>query len=981
MQTGPQQPLQPVSRLLAQGHLDVTDGCLLNRFLSERDESAFGALVQRHGSMVLGVCRRILGNGPDAEDAFQATFLILVRRASEVATRTVLGDWLHGVARRVALKARTCALQRRAREAAAAVPEARQEEGRNDWLPLLDEELARLPEKYRLPIVLCDLQQRTRTEAARQLGWPEGTVATRLARGRALLAKRLLRRALTISGGLTPALVPGAAMGAVPTRLLTSTIGLALGGQMTPVPNPIVEALARSVLHSTKLSRTIVGAIGVVFLGATLGAFGMGRSIPAFGEPNRQPISAPPARVAEHLTAGTKPVPPDNLEEARRLDGTWTVIDRGSVLPVLPGEHTGAEARWIIEQGSITYGYELKQAETDRLGRYFRVDGTKKPKTIEIMITPKRVWDGQPLLIQYGVYELAGDRLKIYIDESGQEHPTDFPRADDVTRSRTLILERERPKARIAGEQPGNSAGANDPNGAGDKSTGRIDAEVRGVLKFETGRGYVIDTHSGFGYPSGPQVYLVVPENKVKVRQLQGLLDKPVTATGVLAHRLSADERNLSLELDYSRIEQLPDSGEKARMSWGVRATVRGVLKYQNARVEGGGGYHIVLSTKTNDHGGCIETRVWLQYIRELNQKKIEKEKLLGREVVVTGWLQQVHLKDGTIPYQAMYFHDFEIPDGSEEPKTPAGQPPEAKRVGRIDAEARGVLKHETGRSYFIDTSNGSSASREIVWFWLSEDKFSGARLQSLLGKEVIATGALAQMSASHRTSVPGLGMYFNKVDIEQVPDEPDKAKERRGLRATVWGVLRYENPRVEGGGGYHLLLTSGGKEPIETRVWLDYSTDGDPKKIKNYLDKEVVVRGLLQQASAKAGRSPDQAMYFHEFELREATAEDQKEPAGVKRQVPPELDRSPSNQRVWYTLEGTKVGYYILSDGKIYPGTVRDGVHIIWHRAEPLLLSQYPFGGNQPLRELVPAHGIDYRTEPIPVGLKRMTAAKENKD
>ena len=114
----------------------------------------------------------------------------LVRKAASLTSRPVLGDWLHGVARHAALKARGAAARRRAKELASAQAAAQHAAARNDWLPLLDEELSRLPEKYRLPVVLCDLEGRTRKEASAQLGWPEGTVAGRLARGRALLATR-----------------------------------------------------------------------------------------------------------------------------------------------------------------------------------------------------------------------------------------------------------------------------------------------------------------------------------------------------------------------------------------------------------------------------------------------------------------------------------------------------------------------------------------------------------------------------------------------------------------------------------------------------------------------------------------------------------------------------------------------------------------------------------------------------------------------
>ena len=197
-----------------------TDGELLTHFLSQRDEDALAALVERHATMVWGVCCRLLRNSDDAEDAFQATFLVLVQKAATVVPREMVGNWLHGVAQQTAVRLRATAAKRGKREVQMnempepAVADARDEE----LLLLLDQELSRLPERFRALIVLCDLEGQTRKEAARQLGCPEGTVASGLARARELLAKRLTRRGVAVSGGsLAATLSHSVASADVPT--------------------------------------------------------------------------------------------------------------------------------------------------------------------------------------------------------------------------------------------------------------------------------------------------------------------------------------------------------------------------------------------------------------------------------------------------------------------------------------------------------------------------------------------------------------------------------------------------------------------------------------------------------------------------------------------------------------------------------------------------------------------------------------------
>jgi RNA polymerase sigma factor (sigma-70 family) len=293
---------QFVRALRTRDGADQTDGQLLSRFLSRRDEAAFVALVRRHGPMVLGVCRRVLGNAADAEDAFQATFLVLVRQAASLSARAALGDWLHGVARRTALSARRACARRRAKEQAMARPDVQGEAIPDDWLPLLDEELSRLPENYRLPIVLCDLEGKTRKEAADRLGWPPGTVAGRLARGRALLARRLARHGGAVSSGsLAAVLAQDAASACVSEALLHSTARaaslLAAGaGAAAAVLSARVAALTEGVVRAMFLAKlktvtcalalaVLVGLGGVALVpGGHLSAVGAATAPPEGGD-------------------------------------------------------------------------------------------------------------------------------------------------------------------------------------------------------------------------------------------------------------------------------------------------------------------------------------------------------------------------------------------------------------------------------------------------------------------------------------------------------------------------------------------------------------------------------------------------------------------------------------------------------------------------------------------------------------------------
>ncbi|MDB5308512.1 MAG: polymerase sigma factor, sigma-70 family, partial [Gemmataceae bacterium] len=178
------------------GNEGPSDADLLARWAAHPDPDALELLVRRHGPLVFGVCRRVLGRTPDAEDAFQATFLILVRKAGTLSRPGQVAGWLHGVALRVARRVRADLARRRQREESMTTepPAPEPPDNQADLRRVLDDELDRLPDKYRLPIVLCELEGMTLDEAARHLGWPKGTVAGRLSRGRDILRRRLARR-------------------------------------------------------------------------------------------------------------------------------------------------------------------------------------------------------------------------------------------------------------------------------------------------------------------------------------------------------------------------------------------------------------------------------------------------------------------------------------------------------------------------------------------------------------------------------------------------------------------------------------------------------------------------------------------------------------------------------------------------------------------------------------------------------------------
>ena len=266
-------------RTLSAPGVGLADGELLARFVSSRDEAAFEVLVRRHGPMVLSVCRRVLGHEQDAEDCFQAAFLVLTRKAGSVVKRNSVGGWLYRVAYHIALEARAAAERRRARERQVDQmphPEVAPEEPQ-DWKPLLERELAQLPDKYREAIVLCELEGLSRKEAASQLGLPEGTLSSRLAFARKKLATQLSRAGVTLPAGARVIALSEVAVSApLPVPLVSSTVRAAMllaAGEAAALATP-AAVLMKGAMQTMFLQKLkVVTATAVVL--AALGAGGL----------------------------------------------------------------------------------------------------------------------------------------------------------------------------------------------------------------------------------------------------------------------------------------------------------------------------------------------------------------------------------------------------------------------------------------------------------------------------------------------------------------------------------------------------------------------------------------------------------------------------------------------------------------------------------------------------------------------------------
>jgi RNA polymerase sigma factor (sigma-70 family) len=321
--------LQQILGFAVLGAGKLSDRELMQRFTADHDDSAFETLVRRHGAMVLGVCRRILRDEHDAEDAFQATFLVLARKAATLRSQESVGNWLYGVATRLALRARTDAARRRDRERQAPVrtgPDPLGDLTVREAQQILDEELTRLPAKYRATLVLCCLEGLARDEAAQRLGCAAAAVKSRLERGRELLRQRLGRRGLTLPAALLATLLadtPGEA--AIPPMLVhfaAKAAAYAAGSLGDLAISPTVVALADKalrLLHVSKLKTGAVLLLAMLVCGSTTWV-----SLIGFGSATQNQVTVDPPPTAAATSIAQQPQRSDSRgEEPTRASADW----------------------------------------------------------------------------------------------------------------------------------------------------------------------------------------------------------------------------------------------------------------------------------------------------------------------------------------------------------------------------------------------------------------------------------------------------------------------------------------------------------------------------------------------------------------------------------------------------------------------------------------------------------------------------------
>ena len=340
----------------------ATDASLLERFVVAHDEAAFELLLWRHGPMVLSACRRMLRCDHDAEDAFQAAFLLLARKAGAIRRREAVAGWLYQTACRIALRARQTTRKREVsmpQGMESATPDSETDAIWRDLRPVLDEEVGRLPEKYRLPIILCYLQGRTYAEASQVLKCPRGTVAIRLQRARELLRGRLTRRGVALTAATTAVLAAERSVSAaLPATMVVTTLKAALlfaaGEAVVGTASAQAITWTQGVLRTMFLSKVKILAAVALLMGATGTGAGWLMSLQAKAPPTK---TEPPAAV-EQAKTDTPAAEPANDDEKRPIKATVEVSsEREGRILLIGTEIKDGEKVAEKDQATVTVGF------------------------------------------------------------------------------------------------------------------------------------------------------------------------------------------------------------------------------------------------------------------------------------------------------------------------------------------------------------------------------------------------------------------------------------------------------------------------------------------------------------------------------------------------------------------------------------------------------------------------------------------------
>jgi RNA polymerase sigma factor (sigma-70 family) len=408
----------------------LTDRDLLLAFSAKADQAAFAELVRRHGPLVLGVCRRVLNDSPEAEDAFQAVFLVLARKARSLLRPELLGNWLYGVALRCARRVRSRQAQRLAREqpvtelpAPDPVPDAA------DWKdvrPILDEEIARLPDKLRAAVVLCELEGVPRPEAAHRLGVPEGTLSSRLARGKDTLRRRLLKRGIALTAIGLGVVLGRAAPAAVPPALVQATTTAAIGFAAGTKAATVAAGIATREVQVMFWAK----AVKVVAL-ATVGAIAASGVAVAYLEGVAVERSEPGVLRQVHDTVfrSIHGISRDKKSDKDKFQGEWKVTAL---------MFDGKDGREQLPLKSATFTGDKVVLGEDHEGE-FKLGADKTPKHCDMKLTA-----GPHPGDFHGIYKLEDDKLTLHFTHPpGVDRPADFECKEG---GKTILIVMERTK-------------------------------------------------------------------------------------------------------------------------------------------------------------------------------------------------------------------------------------------------------------------------------------------------------------------------------------------------------------------------------------------------------------------------------------------------------------------------------------------------------------------------------------------------------